>query len=809
MLRRRFRQTAVPTERLDRHRATFTSTSGGLPMVGHGQTASYSMELFDAMERWRTKEVPRLADDVAASWAVALVECLAEREGWWTAMTLLPALSRRKLPLDCADVALLFDLANRTASGHGLLDGLKAATAAAERLELSDWAPLEPRFRLALQNLDQDQSEPSDRARLRAKLRRLMASGSPGGRLTVDVSPVHSSDGWGPHAIRRLDAVTDDVGPVSDLLSHAATATSGPRPTKSWEKRMGEILAATPPAPALLDDLLDGVLTCTPATVERWGFQYRETVGPDNGDLVRGLIWAARMLDPPWLVPRLQAIAAELMEADSKLPNACFAALGRIGRPEAIAALTQLQRATRNRGNLKQIASALGSAAETAGVSASELVEAFVPDGGLDADSRRRARLGDVVATVAVHDGGRVTLTYERGGTALARPPKETAAQFPSELAALKADVSELRKLVAGERARLEDLLVEDRRWDLETWRGRYLGHPVTGRLASGLLWRVMSGGRETAMLGATVPTASPGATVRPWHPVHVPAEEVGEWREYLMAHEVTQPFKQAFREIYVLTPAERRTWTYSNRFAAHVLDYQQVYALMKERRWATNYLGPYDGGYEGEAKRDFPSWGLRASFLHEPVDTETHAYRVEYCTTDQVRFTRLGGRGGELIPLVDVPPVVFSEAMRDVDLFVGVASIAADPAWADRGEDRHFAYWQQVAFGELTPTAETRKDVLQRLLPKLKIAAQARISENYLVVDGRLHTYNIHLGSANILMSPNDRYLCIVPDRPTNPTSVRFVPFEGDRILTVILSKAFLLAEDDKIKDESIRQQL
>ena len=34
-------------------------------------------------------------------------------------------------------------------------------------------------------------------------------------------------------------------------------------------------------------------------------------------------------------------------------------------------------------------------------------------------------------------------------------------------------------------------------------------------------------------------------------------------------------------------------------------------------------------------------------------------------------------------------------------------------------------------------------------------------------------------------------------------------LPFEGDRMLAVILSKAFLLAADKKIKDETIRRQL
>jgi hypothetical protein len=34
-------------------------------------------------------------------------------------------------------------------------------------------------------------------------------------------------------------------------------------------------------------------------------------------------------------------------------------------------------------------------------------------------------------------------------------------------------------------------------------------------------------------------------------------------------------------------------------------------------------------------------------------------------------------------------------------------------------------------------------------------------------------------------------------------------LPFEGDHQLTVILSKAFLLADDRKIKDPSILRQL
>jgi len=69
------------------------------------------------------------------------------------------------------------------------------------------------------------------------------------------------------------------------------------------------------------------------------------------------------------------------------------------------------------------------------------------------------------------------------------------------------------------------------------------------------------------------------------------------------------------------------------------------------------------------------------------------------------------------------------------------------------------------------------------------------------------LRSYRIHLGSGNILMQ-GDRYLCIVPGERRDALDV-FLPFEGDRMLSIILSKAMMLAADDKITDPSILSQL
>ena len=82
--------------------------------------------------------------------------------------------------------------------------------------------------------------------------------------------------------------------------------------------------------------------------------------------------------------------------------------------------------------------------------------------------------------------------------------------------------------------------------------------------------------------------------------------------------------------------------------------------------------------------------------------------------------------------------------------------------------------------------------------------------TEKFLKVKGKKRTYKTHIGSTNILMEPNDQYLCIVPARGKEvDTGKVFLPFEGDRGLSLVLSKAFLLADDDKITDKTILSQI
>ena len=53
-----------------------------------------------------------------------------------------------------------------------------------------------------------------------------------------------------------------------------------------------------------------------------------------------------------------------------------------------------------------------------------------------------------------------------------------------------------------------------------------------------------------------------------------------------------------AHREIYLLTPAEESTHSYSNRFAAHILKQHQFHALARQRGWKNKLRLMVDDSY-------------------------------------------------------------------------------------------------------------------------------------------------------------------------------------------------------------------
>jgi hypothetical protein len=553
---------------------------------------------------------------------------------------------------------------------------------------------------------------------------------------------------------------------------------------------------------------------------------------PAHVEMLRRLAWCAGLREDADLARALTRLA---ISAYRKMPgvgprlvslgNACVTALGLMPGLPPIGQLAILKSKVKSGPAQKEIEKAFNAAAARENLPREEMEELAVPSYGLEEVGLRRETFDDYQADVTV-EGTTATLHWLKEGKPSKSLPAEVKKDHAEDFKELQASVKDINAMLPAQRERLDTLYLARKTWPLPIWKERYLDHPLVGVIARRLIWSFAAKDKSTAgawhegqLVGSNGKALklNDAMIVSLWHPIDRTVEEVLAWREWLEQREIVQPFKQAHREVYLLTDAERRTRTYSNRFAGHILRQHQFNALCGVRGWRNKLRVLAHEGEYPPAHRLLPAWRLRAEYWIEGVgdvfrrdtnDTGTFLY----LSTDQVRFyeTTDSRNADEASPLDKIPPLVFSEIMRDVDLFVGVASVGNDPEWSDGGPGgRHRDYWQRYSFGDLTATAQTRKALLERLLPRLKIADHCTLTDRFLKVRGSLRTYKIHLSSGNILMEPNDQYLCIVPKQTVASGERVFLPFEGDGTLSIVLSKAFLLADDAKITDPTIVSQL
>jgi hypothetical protein len=665
--------------------------------------------------------------------------------------------------------------------------------------------------------------------------------------------PLVAGDVWADVALSELRALDSKKQTAwAEILLHCLRAT-GSSPSSKWLKGMDKYLDIIGNQEFFNKLSRWFPLADKPRTAPAYRYDHLQTLLPVNADILKGLVWLCSKSDDPEIARALTALAVSAYKKipgsgprAGKVGNACFWALGNMPGSEGVAQLSILK--LRIKGNTAQrvIANSLEFAAKRIGITSEEIEEMSVPTYGLEEVGLRRDDFEEVSSELRV-DGSEVDQVWMRKDAKhLASAPKAVKENYPEELKGISQAIKDIRKMLPAQRDRIDNLFLMQKKWTFAAWQTRYLNHPLVGTIARRLIWKfskgdrtasgIWFGGRIVGEDHQPIDWLDDATTVEMWHPINVESQTVLEWRQWLLEHEVRQPFKQAYREIYLLTDAERNTRVYSNRYAAHILRQHQFNSLCAAKSWKNALRLMVDDEFP-PATKVLPQWGLRAEYWIEGIgdqygtDTnETGTYL--YLTTDQVRFYRMDavenlahaggggysaqrwfGRGNaEPLPLEEIPPLVFSEIMRDIDMFVGVASVGNDPNWLDGGaEVRYRDYWHSYSFGELTESAKTRKQVLEPLIPRLKIAERCKLTDKFLIVRGDLRTYKIHLGSGNILMEPNDQYLCIVPSRGSGVMGKEklFVPFEGDQTLSIILSKAFLLAEDTKISDPSITRQI
>jgi hypothetical protein len=614
------------------------------------------------------------------------------------------------------------------------------------------------------------------------------------------------------------------------LLEHCRNLEQAAPGTK-WKKRSRElitILGEDQVFPAMLRWLAQGPTPGQPSEarspIEDSGYQ-------------KGVIWCLAQRDEGEVALAIADFGIACLRkipllgaVSQKVGFTCTQALGNMECSEAVAQLTRMRGKIKYTVARRLIEKSLKQAAERTGLTVRELEDISVGHYGLDDHGESKIEIGDASAVVQLTDDGRIAVVWrDANGKSVKAAPSHIKKAFPKETRTVATLAKELEQSYAAQRSRLESSFLFPETMPVTHWRQYFIDHPLLGFLGRKLIWifRNDEGCERTGIWSAQGiidcsgnPLAlNTARTARLWHPIASAAEEIQKWRQYVFTAKIRQPFRQAFREFYQVTDEERQSKTYSNRFAGFVMRQHQFASLCRTRGWDYRLMGAHFDGANVPTKK-FDSWNTRAelyvdlpsdrdpALLHSGLGEQSGSGINLFLNSDQVRFYREGRE----VAMDDVPAVLYSEVMRDVDLFTSVSSVGEDETWADEGDRGTGFFREDSNLQGLSSLIALRREILTLALPHTPIHDRCKLHNTWLEVRGQLGTYRIDLvwGGAALLADSAFRRLRI-PQKVLNAVSLdsSALSIDFDSRSETILRKAYVLADDWKIDSPDLIRQL
>ena len=239
-------------------------------------------------------------------------------------------------------------------------------------------------------------------------------------------------------------------------------------------------------------------------------------------------------------------------------------------------------------------------------------------------------------------------------------------------------------------------------------------------------------------------------------------------WQQQIVHQQIVQPFKQVFRELYLLTPAEQETKTYTNRFSHRQVEGAMAYRLLQSRGWSQGEL---------MAIKKWPAHQLQAHW--EFPDLRYYMAANDKLMSHRLSFFPQGDFQSTVVPLNKVCPIIFSETLRDADLVVSVAKHANSSGFWSSEVQQH------------------RISVAKHIAENLGIST-LRFEDKYVIVTGEWNEYRIHLGTANAYLG--GQHLCIGAGFMKKGKAI-YLPFaDTDMTTSEMIAKILLLKNDSKI---------
>jgi hypothetical protein len=363
-----------------------------------------------------------------------------------------------------------------------------------------------------------------------------------------------------------------------------------------------------------------------------------------------------------------------------------------------LANVAQTHRAPRVRNRARTCLEA--SAAER-GLTLPALEDRVVPDLGLDASGGRvfdygprrfRLAVGPDLKPCLRDERGKVRASLPRAG---ARDDRGKVTAAAREWALLKKQVHEV---VKDQALRLEQAMVNGRRWSPADFDALFVRHPLRGHIVRQLLWggyddggrlvRTFRVSEERTFLevdhsacaavgggpgpAGTSPVvgrfpAGPTLTVGVVHPVHLSADERSAWGEVWSDFEIIAPFPQLGRRVHALQPGEESA-TEVTRFRGPKIGALALGGYLKNLDWGRGYLR---GRSYGEAHfKVFASANVTAVLRHDTIGARYPHHKSEQELTScffvagvwEPRQGAIDAAKG--VPLGTIDPVVFSEVV-------------------------------------------------------------------------------------------------------------------------------------------------
>lgn len=388
-----------------------------------------------------------------------------------------------------------------------------------------------------------------------------------------------------------------------------------------------------------------------------------------------------------------------------------------------------------------------------------------------------------VTVQAEMNDAGEASLTILRGDKPLKNLPP--ALKKNPEIVALREAVKELDATRSRMRLALEEAMVRGDHFSPQEIRD-LAAHPVIAPMLKNLVWVLNEGALGLwndgllHTLGGEIVIQDEALRLAHPHDLFTSGQSAGkqwrEWQSHILENHVSQPFKQVFREYYPLTAAEQEAKRVT-RYEGHHVQPNKAAALLKARGWVSVYEEGTRKTYHAEG---INVWVDNLLGYGTPNEVEGMPLHAAYFVSRDT---------GEVLPLAQVPPRLFSETMRDLDLVVSVAHVGGVDPEASQS------------------TVEMREALLRETLRLLKVE-NVRLENQHALIDGHYSRYSVHLGSGTVHRQPGG-FVCIVPVH--NQAAGRiFLPFaDPDPRTAEVVSKVLLLADDKKIGDPTILEQL